>query len=141
MPGKESLFAQLEACAARTTGAHWLGPRTDLPDVLADLDVFVLPTTEPEPYGLVVVEALASGVPVVVTDAGGPREIAAQAGEEHALLVPPADPAALAAGIVHRARRAGRSSSESRRLRAPLRDAPAERFADIFRAAGARRGR
>ena len=60
-------------CPARTGSA----PRTDVPDLLADLDVFVLPSTEPEPYGLVVVEALASGTPVVVTDAGGPREIAA----------------------------------------------------------------
>jgi hypothetical protein len=35
----------------------------DIADVLADLDGFVLPSTEPEPYGLVAVEALACGVP------------------------------------------------------------------------------
>jgi glycosyltransferase involved in cell wall biosynthesis len=139
VPGKESLFGQLAARAAQTTGAHWLGPRTDLPDVLADLDVFVLPTTEPEPYGLVVVEALASGVPVVVTDAGGPREIAAQAGAASAILVPPADAAALAGGVAAALARAGRSSAESRRTRVPLRDAPPERFAEIFRALVRRR--
>ena len=65
--------------AAALPGAHWLGARADVPELLADLDLFVLPSTEPEPYGLVVVEALASGAPVVVTDAGGPREIAAGA--------------------------------------------------------------
>lgn len=137
VPGKESLFEQLEARAAVTTGAHWLGPRTDLPEVLADLDVFVLPTTEPEPYGLVVVEALASGVPVVVTDAGGPREIAAQAGAAHAILVPPADPAALADAIADALARAGRSSADTRRARVALRDATPEGFADIFRAVAA----
>ena len=71
--GKEALFDQLATRAASIAGVHWLGERSDMPELFADLDLFVLPTTVPEPYGLVVVEALTCGVPAVVTDAGGPR--------------------------------------------------------------------
>ena len=108
-------------------------PRSDVPDLLADLDLFVLPSTEPEPYGLVVVEALASGTPVVVTDAGGPREIAASATPGSARLVAPRDAAALAEAILATLADAGPSTSASRRVR-PLRRAPEpDRFAALFR--------
>ena len=53
--------------------------RDDIPDAMADLDVLALPSIEPESYGLVLVEALASGTPVVATDHGGPPEIVARA--------------------------------------------------------------
>ncbi|MDP9070363.1 MAG: glycosyltransferase family 4 protein, partial [Actinomycetota bacterium] len=73
--GKEAYAAGLERRAAAIGGVRWLGPRADVPEVLADVDVFVLPSTEPEPFGLVLVEALASGARVVATDAGGAPEI------------------------------------------------------------------
>jgi glycosyltransferase involved in cell wall biosynthesis len=137
--GKEDLFARLEARAGALPGAHWLGARSDVPDLLADLDLFVLPSTEPEPYGLVVVEALASGTPVVVTDAGGPREIAASATPGSARLVPPRDAAALAEAILATLADAGPSTSASRRGR-PLRRAPEpDRFAALFRSVCAHR--
>jgi len=137
--GKEDLFERLRARAAALPGAHWLGPRPDIPDLLADLDVFVLPSTEPEPYGLVVVEALASGAPVVVTDAGGPREIAAAATPGSARLVPPADAAALADAIVATVEAAGRSTAAGRRSRPARRDPEPERFAALFRSVCPRR--
>ena len=52
---------------------------TTSPTSMADLDVLALPSIEPESYGLVLVEALASGTPVVATDHGGPPEIVARA--------------------------------------------------------------
>jgi glycosyltransferase involved in cell wall biosynthesis len=131
--GKEWLVEQLASRAATITGAHWLGPRDDLPEILADLDCFVLPSTEPEPYGLVAVEALASGVPVVMTDGGGPRDIALAATPGAATLVPSGDAAALADAIGARLAALGPTSSDARRARAVLRAPEPERFAAVFR--------
>jgi glycosyltransferase involved in cell wall biosynthesis len=97
--GKEDYAAELRATAEKIGGVRWLGERNDVPELMADADVFAAPSTYPEPYGLVLVEALASGVPVVTTDAGGAAEIAASAGVA-AQAVAPNDPEALAAAIV-----------------------------------------
>jgi glycosyltransferase involved in cell wall biosynthesis len=132
--GKEAYAEALHVLAATLPGVHWLGPRTDVPDVLADLDVLVMPSTEPEPYGLVAVEALASGVPVVMTDAGGPREIADRAAPGAARLVPIGDAAALADAILSTLAERGRTTTARRRARPPLRDPePEDRFAQEFR--------
>jgi glycosyltransferase involved in cell wall biosynthesis len=138
--GKERLAADLEARAACLEDVHWLGPRTDMPELFADLDLFVLPSTEPEPYGLVAVEALASGVPVVVTDAGGPPEILARSAPGAGRTVPPRDAAALAEAII--ALLPSQTATEARRGRRSLQppDEP-DRFATIFREAAARRDR
>jgi glycosyltransferase involved in cell wall biosynthesis len=97
--GKEALAAALEDEAGAVGGVHWVGPRDDVPDLLADLDVLAAPSTFPEPFGLVLIEALASGVPAVSSNIGGPVEIASRVGDA-ARLVPPNDAAALAAAIV-----------------------------------------
>ncbi len=70
------------------------GFRPDARNLLRALDIFVLPSILPEPFGLVVTEAMAAGLPVVATDQGGPREIVVH--ETTGLLVPPNDPRALA---------------------------------------------
>ncbi len=132
--GKEDYCAGLEARAAELADVHWLGPRDDVADVFADLDVFVLPSTEPEPYGLVAVEALASGARVVATDQGGPPEILAGSHPDAGRLVPPRDAPALAAGIVAELDAALPTSTDQRANRPPLRDAAPEAFADVFRA-------
>ena len=132
--GKEQLAVDLATRATQLPDVHWLGPRTDTPELFADLDLFVLPSTEPEPYGIVVVEALASGAPVVVTDAGGAPEIVARAAPGSGTTVPPGDAAALADAIVRIAPVTTRGAM--RRLRPPLQPAAATgRFAEIFREA------
>ncbi len=97
--GKEAFALRLAHRAAGLPGVHWLGERDDVAELIADLDVLVLPSTEPEPFGLAVVEALASGVPVVATAAGGPLEILGTSPGPAGRLVPPADPARLAEGV------------------------------------------
>jgi glycosyltransferase involved in cell wall biosynthesis len=136
--GKEQLATDLATRAAQLPDLHWVGPRADTPELFADLDVFVLPSTEPEPYGIVVVEALASGTPVVVSDAGGVREIVERAASGSGTRVPPGDAAALADALVEVTPRT--TSTTVRSARRSLQPAPATaRFAEIFRevAAGA----
>lgn len=52
-----------------------LGQVDDMNGFYNRLDVFVLPSIQPEPFGLVVIEAMEHGLPVVATNHGGPVEI------------------------------------------------------------------
>jgi len=132
--GKEALFESLATTARGTPGVHWLGARDDIADLLADLDLFVLASTEPEPYGLVLVEALMSGSPVVATDAGGPREIVAEATPGSGRLVPVGDPKALAVAVLAALEEHPETTGARRAARPSRRAAEPERFAAIFRA-------
>ncbi len=60
-------------------------------------DVFVLPSLA-EPFGLVLLEAMALGRPVIATNAGGPKEIVVDG--QTGLLVPPRNPELLATAMV-----------------------------------------
>jgi len=73
-----------------------LGFRPDVTAIMNAADIFVLPSLA-EPFGLVILEAMALGKPVVATAAGGPMEIVAEG--ETGLLIPPRDPPALAEAI------------------------------------------
>jgi glycosyltransferase involved in cell wall biosynthesis len=76
---------------------HFLGYRTDVPAVMAALDVFVLPAKY-KSFGLVLLEAMATELPVVATAAGGVPEIV-QDGET-GYLVPVLDPPSLASAML-----------------------------------------
>ena len=75
----------------------WVGHRSDVPRLLAGLDVFVLPSLE-ECFPLSILEAMASSCPVVATSVGGIPE-AVDDGRTGA-LVPPGDPDALADALL-----------------------------------------
>lgn len=75
---------------------RFLGLRHDMPDVYAALDVFVLPSWR-EGFSRSGMEAAASGLPMVLTDIRGCREVGRDG--EHLLLVPPRDPEALTAAL------------------------------------------
>lgn len=100
-----------------------VGFRKDVLGLIDAADLFVLPSLA-EPFGLVLLEAMALGKAVVATAAGGPLEIVA-AGET-GLLVAPADPAKLAEAMVELV------EDEERRRR--LGSAGRERFAARFTA-------
>lgn len=68
-----------------------------LPEVLANADVLVLPSVMFESSSRIVREALTRGVPVVATETGGPEAVIEPG--INGLLVPPADPGALAAAL------------------------------------------
>ncbi|RLQ20756.1 TIGR03088 family PEP-CTERM/XrtA system glycosyltransferase [Seongchinamella sediminis] len=75
----------------------WLaGDRDDIPDLLACMDVFVLPSLG-EGISNTVLEAMATGLPVIATRVGGNPELVQQG--VSGLLVPVADVPALAAAI------------------------------------------
>lgn len=72
------------------------GYRPDAARLLPALDVLAVPSVA-EPFGLVTVEAMMRGVPVVATASGGSREIVRDGRD--GLLVRPGDPEALAVAI------------------------------------------
>lgn len=72
------------------------GEREDVPRLLRSSDVATLASIR-EGFSNVILECLAAGLPLVVTDVGGNRE--AMDGESTGLLVPPADPGALAGAL------------------------------------------
>lgn len=51
------------------------GHRQDVPEILNACDIFVHASTFPEPYGLVVLEAMRAGKPIIATNQGGPTEM------------------------------------------------------------------
>jgi glycosyltransferase involved in cell wall biosynthesis len=74
----------------------WGGLRRDVERVLAATDVFVLASVE-EAMGIAILEAMSASLPVVATNVGGIPECVTHG--ETGLLVPPANPAALAESI------------------------------------------
>ena len=88
---REELARRADGLPVELTGA-----RDDVPELLASFDVFAFPSLF-EGLCLAVIEAQAAGVPVVATPVGGIRETVVDG--ETGLLVPPRDPAALAAAI------------------------------------------
>jgi len=94
---RELLSSRLQKLSLEKQFA-FLGFRQDVPEFLADLDVFVLPSTS-EGFSLATVEAMAAGRPVVVTRSGGPEEIVEDG--RSGILVPAGDPESLARAVIH----------------------------------------
>jgi len=99
------------------------GFRRDIADVLSGLDIVVHCSIEPEPFGRVIVEAMACAKPVIASRAGGVREIISDG--VNGLLVPPGDQERLAEALVSLVR-------DSQR-RARLGEAARQRVLETFR--------
>jgi glycosyltransferase involved in cell wall biosynthesis len=85
---------------AKTLGVddriHWLGFRDDIPRLMRACDIVVHCSVSPEPYGRVIVEAMMARRPVIASAHGASAELL---GSDYPFLVPPGDPAALAAAV------------------------------------------
>lgn len=100
----------------------WLaGDRQDVPQLLQSMDVFVLPSLG-EGISNTLLEAMATGLPVVATRVGGNPELVADG--ENGLLVPVADDEALAAAL--------EALAQDAALRARMGTAALERVAERF---------
>jgi glycosyltransferase involved in cell wall biosynthesis len=75
------------AAAGLSEFVRFLGPRADVPDILASADVLLHPALR-EPFGLVIIEAMAAGKPVVASSIGGIPEILNAVGAGGMLLDP-----------------------------------------------------
>ena len=83
---------------AGITDLAWLpGERQDVPDIMRGLDCFVLPSIA-EGVSNTILEAMASGLPVIATAVGGNPELVVEG--ESGLLVPPSNPVQLAAALI-----------------------------------------
>jgi len=87
----------------------FLGFREDVPEITAALDLSVLPSVDCDASSAVLKEAMAVGRPVVATSIGGAGEIIEEG--ETGMLVPPADPGALARAMAAILRKADRGRS------------------------------
>lgn len=98
--GDGPLRGTLEALAANLgveTRVRFLGFRSDIPRLLAGLDILVLPSlTEGSPLSLL--EGMAVGCPIVATPVGGVRQVASEG--KSVLFVPPGDADAIARQIL-----------------------------------------
>jgi glycosyltransferase involved in cell wall biosynthesis len=97
---EQSAFVATLGDRARELGiarrVRFVGQREDVAELLAAADLFCQPNVTPEPFGIVFVEALYAGLPVVTTDHGGGREIV---NVNCGRLVAPGDSRALAATL------------------------------------------
>jgi glycosyltransferase involved in cell wall biosynthesis len=95
--GEDSVALEQDATTKGLSGrVHFLGPRRDLGNLLAAMDVFVLPSLW-EGLPLSMVLAMSAGVPVIATRVAGIPEVVEDG--RTGLLVPPSDPVALGAAL------------------------------------------
>jgi glycosyltransferase involved in cell wall biosynthesis len=85
-----ALVSELDLESRVTFTGHLI----DITPALTGVDVVLSPSVIPEPFGRTVVEAMSAGIPVIASDAGGPREIIRH--DVDGVLVPIGDHHALA---------------------------------------------
>lgn len=85
----EKVADALQACSATVETPGWMPPA----EVFARTDVCVVPSRWAEPFGLVAAEAMAAGVPLISSDAGGLLEVV---GPNYPLVFPAGDVQRLA---------------------------------------------
>jgi glycosyltransferase involved in cell wall biosynthesis len=90
--GEEEYVIELKALANSPELAgrvHWLGFRQDIPELMATCTIIAHTSTEPEPFGRVIIEGQMSRRPVIATAAGGAKELIEDG--KTGCLVPPGE--------------------------------------------------
>lgn len=90
-PALEALARELKV----DDSVRFWGERSDVPELLGQMDIFAFSTTADEGFGIAIIEAMASRRPVVATDVPACREVLGSDG----VLVPAKDPAAMAEAL------------------------------------------
>ncbi len=124
-PGQEALQTELEAKIKQAELGDWVHILPFTPDigaVWAGSDIAVVPSTEPEPFGMVAIEAMAASLPVVAAAHGGLLDIVVDG--DTGLLFPPGDAERLADAL--------QRLLESQPLRRQFGVAGAQRQKDCF---------
>ena len=126
--GEEKYLARLRAAVLESgldQQVRFLGQRRDIARLLCAADIFCQPNTGPEPFGIVFVEALYAGLPVVTSGFGGAAEIVT---EDCGVVIQPGDAGALARVLAilmrdpeHRRRLGAAGPARARQLCEPAR--------------------
>jgi glycosyltransferase involved in cell wall biosynthesis len=99
-PGAEDHFERMRQLAGQLGLADRVVFTSEIANprpAYAAMDIFVLPSAQPEPFGGVVMEAMSLGLPVIGTRIGGTPDQIAEG--ETGFLIPPSDPKALAQAL------------------------------------------
>jgi glycosyltransferase involved in cell wall biosynthesis len=99
--GSKDFYQELKKKAKELGIYHnviFTGFRKDIPAIMAASDIVVHSASEPEPFGRVIVEAMASGRPVIATAAGGAAEIFED--QKTGILVQPKDATSMSKAII-----------------------------------------
>ncbi len=100
-PGYEYIYQEMDQAIQQyqlEDKVKNLGYRTDIPNIMSGFDIFVSPSTQPDPFPTVVLEAMACHKPVVATEHGGVLEML-ESGVSGVFI--PIDNAEKAAKIIH----------------------------------------
>lgn len=103
--GEGPLKGELQQQVAKAgigQSVHFLGQRSDIPELLRAMDVFVLPSIGSEGMPRVILEAMAAGVPCIASVVGGIPEIITN--NETGFLVPPKNEEALTKAMIELAK-------------------------------------
>jgi len=123
-PGYRRDLEDYAASVGLGDSVEFRGLAKDIRTALGEMDILVHASDEPEPFGRVLVEAMAAGKPVIAANAGGPREIVADG--ETGILFEPGSPESLAAAL--------RRLLQDKELRQRMGEAGRERVKEHFHA-------
>jgi glycosyltransferase involved in cell wall biosynthesis len=102
--GQGPLVAEVRRGAAGLENLRFLPQVTEMAPLLRSMDVLLLCSAH-EAAPLVLLEAMACGVPIIATEVGGMPHMVGSGPDSCGLLVPPFEPASLARAIAHLAAR------------------------------------